>query len=100
MSLKDPGIKGKMWISKVVLPKPEEEGAREALVDAIDGLKEGKGSYPVPKIGNVEAEWTGWRKGVGKDAPRPELSEEEHYMNLMKEVESDVTILYFHGGAY
>ncbi|KAA6407856.1 MAG: hypothetical protein FRX48_08207 [Lasallia pustulata] len=100
MSLKDPGIKGKMWISKVTLPRPEEDDVRKAVVDAIEALKDGKETYTVPDIANVEAEWTGWRNGVGKDAPRPDLSEAEHYAHLMKEVSSDVTILYFHGGAY
>lgn len=100
MSLKDPGIKGKMWISKVTLPKPEEDDLRRAVVDAVDALKEGNEKYTVPDLAPVEAEWTGWRKDVGKDAPRPDLSESEHYEHLMKEVSSDVTILYFHGGAY
>ena len=100
MSLKDPGIKGKMWISKVTLPRPEEDDMRQAVVDAIEALKEGKETYTLPELANVEAEWTGWREGVGKDAPRPNLSEEEHYTNLTKEVSSDITILYLHGGGH
>ena len=89
-----------MWISKVTLPRPEEDDVRKVVVDAIEALKEGNETYTVPELANVEAEWTGWRAGVGKDAPRPDLSEEKQYAHLMKEVSSDVTILYFHGGGY
>ena len=96
---KDPGIKGPMWISKVVAPTPEED-ARIALVNAIEALKEKEEIYTVPDIKPVEAEWTGYRAGVDSNRPRLDLSEVEHYGRLMKEVKSDVTILYFHGGAY
>jgi len=100
LSLKDPGIKGPMWISKVVLQKPEENDVREALVKAIEGLKEGGETYTLPVLKPVEAEWTGYRSDVDANAPELDISEEEKYENLMKEVKSDVTILYFHGGAY
>lgn len=89
-----------MWISKVVLQKPEENDVREALVKAIEGLKEGGETYTLPVLKPVEAEWTGYRSDVDANAPELDISEEEKYENLMKEVKSDVTILYFHGGAY
>ena len=100
MSLRDPGIKGPLWVSKVTLPVPEEEDVRMALVDAIEALKEGGETYTVPHIVPVEAEWTGYRAGMDKHRHRIDLSEEQHYDRLMKEVTSNVTILYFHGGAY
>jgi hypothetical protein len=111
-SVRDPGIKGKMWISKVTLPKPEDseedsaggEGLspQEAIELAIAELGDGSETYPFPRAdaAAVEAEWTGYRSGVGKKAPLPPGSEEEQYSRLMAEVESDVTILYFHGGAF
>ena len=98
--LKDPGIKGAMWISKISFPRPEENAVREAVMGAIDALKEGQESVTTPEILPVEAEWTGFRKGVGAKRPRLDLSEEQHYTRLMQEVSSDVTVLYFHGGAY
>ena len=88
-----------MWISKVVAPSPEED-VRIALINVVEALKEGEEVYTVPDIKPVEAEWTGFKAGGGSNRPRLDLSEEEHYEHLMKEVKSDVTILYFHGGAY
>ena len=102
-SLKDPGIKGKMWISKVTLPKPEDKEGftpRDAVELAIKELGDGSETYTLPEMAAVEAEWTGYRTGVDSKAPRPNISEEEQYKKLMSEVKSDLTILYFHGGAY
>ncbi len=100
LSLKDPGIKGPMWISKVTLQRPAGDDVREALVKGIEGLKEGDETYTLPELKSVEAEWTGYRTGVDANAPELNISENEKYQNLMKEVKSDVTILYFHGGAH
>lgn len=98
-SMRDPGIKGPMWISKVELPAPEED-VRNAVVDAADGLKTSESqTFEIPPVRPVEAEWTGYRSGVDKKAPQPELSEEEKYKRLRKESKSDMTILYLHGGA-
>lgn len=98
-SMRDPGIKGPMWVSKVTLPRPEFD-VRDAVLRAIEDLKTGNETFDVPGIAAVEAEWTGYRKGVGKRTPQPDLSESEKYRELRKESPSDMTILYFHGGAY
>lgn len=102
-SLKDPGIKGMMWISKVTMPKPEEDGIREALFKAIDGLREtneAPGGYTEPALLPVEAEWTGHRADATSRSPDVMVSESEKYAELMREATSPITILYFHGGAY
>ena len=99
-SLKDPGIKGKMWISKVTFQVPKEDDARNLLISAIEDLKEGREIYTTPNLAPVEAEWTGYRANVDSNRPRPDLSEQDHYKKLMSEVSSSVTILYFHGGAH
>ncbi|KAL8670496.1 MAG: hypothetical protein Q9168_004978 [Polycauliona sp. 1 TL-2023] len=100
-SLKDPGIKGPMWISKVTLPQPEEDDIRAVLIEAIESLKgANNGVYTSPALVPVEAEWTGYRANVRHDRPRLDLSENQHYQKLMSEVTSAVTILYFHGGAH
>ena len=99
-SLKDPGIRGNMWISKVTLPVPPEDDIRNVVLKAIEDMKEGGEIYTIPDMSLVEAEWTGYRSGVHSSRPRPDLSEAQHYAKLMSEVSSPTTILYFHGGAY
>lgn len=100
ITLKDPGIKGKIWISKITLPMPEVDSLQKALIATIDELKEGKEKYTVPTMIPVEAEWTGYQADANSESPRLELSEAQHYDRLMAEVTSDVTILYLHGGAF
>ena len=99
--LRDLGIKGRIWIAKLTLLAPEDtEGPREALVRAIRELGDGQETYSLPEVTNVEGEWTGYRSGVDKNTPEPEISEKLKYARMMSEVKSKVTILYFHGGAY
>ncbi|CAL5872495.1 uncharacterized protein PFLUO_LOCUS6759 [Penicillium psychrofluorescens] len=98
-SMRDPGIQGPMWVSKVTLPEPGFD-VRDAVLSAIEDLNGNGGTFDVPGIGAVEAEWTGYRNGVGKREPQPDISEEEKYRELRKEAPSDTTVLYFHGGAY
>jgi hypothetical protein len=98
-SLRDPGIKGPMWVSKVALPKPEVQ-VRDALIKVIDGFKEGNETYDLPRLIDVEAEWTGHRAGADGKSTLPHISEEEKYKKLMDDTTEDMTILYFHGGAF
>ncbi|KAF2500384.1 hypothetical protein BU16DRAFT_245617 [Lophium mytilinum] len=99
-SCKDPGVKGDIWISRVTAPVPLEDDLRQLLFKTIDEMKQGDEEYTQPPLLPVGAEWTGYRANVAKDAPEPSISEEQKYENLMKEVTSDLTVLYFHGGAY
>jgi acetyl esterase/lipase len=103
ISLKDPGIKGKIWVSKVTMPKPGDDSIRQALFKAIESLKEadaGPGGYKEPELLPVEAEWTGYRAGATKTSPELRISEEQKYTELMNEVTSPATVLYFHGGGH
>lgn len=100
VSIRDPGVKGPVWISKVKADIPPEDDVRQTLFSAIDAMKTGEETYTKPEYQPVEAEWTGYRAGVSKDSPEPSLSEPEKFKKLMAETKSDVTILYFHGGAY
>lgn len=86
-------------MSKVRIPQPELD-VQDAVIKAIEELKEGGETYDIPGVGPVEAEWTGYRKGVDKNAPEPGLSEEQKYEALKKENNADMVVLYFHGGAY
>lgn len=99
-SMRDPGVKGPMWVANVTLPQPED-AVRDAVVAAIEELKvDGSETYDRPDIRAVEAEWTGYRSGVGKTATLPAISEEERYRELRKDAKADSVVLYFHGGAY
>jgi acetyl esterase/lipase len=101
ISRKDPGIKGPVSIAKVTIPAPlDENGPRDAIVRAIKELGDGTETYTLPDVEAVNAEWTGYRKGVLKNEPRPDVTEEDQYKILMSTVTSKTAILYFHGGAY
>ena len=100
LSLRDPGIRGPLWISKVTCPAPIETDVLDLLLGAIKELGDGTETFTIPKIAAVEGEWTGHRGCVDKNAARPNLSEADQYKSLMNETTSPATILYFHGGAY
>ncbi|KAI0377036.1 alpha/beta hydrolase fold-domain-containing protein [Hypomontagnella monticulosa] len=105
MTLKDPGVTGKIWVSAVASKVPPEQGIRDALLAAIDAMRDSstKGSAPsfkIPDIVPIEAEWTGYRAAATKESEPPEISEEEKYREMMKECKNPATMLYFHGGAY
>ncbi|KAH6707623.1 acetyl-hydrolase [Leptodontidium sp. MPI-SDFR-AT-0119] len=103
MSIKVPEIKGRIWVSRVTMPRPDEDDVRQALFKAIVGLREDgdeKGGFVEPELGPVEAEWVGYRAGATKGSTELRISEEQKYQEMMKEVESPTTVLYFHGGAY
>ena len=98
-SIRGTPAKGPMWISSVTLPRPEDD-VRTAVFKAIEALNTtGDETYALPTVVPVEAEWTGYRHGVEKDAPLPDLSEEEKYRMLRKE-SGEMVVLYLHGGAY
>ena len=100
-SIKDPGVKGNVWVSRYTIPKPEEDGdIRQLVFKAIDQLSEGGEVYSRPDLQPVYTEWTGYRADAKPGAPEPAISEDEKYQELLKEVTSDTVILYFHGGAY
>ncbi|KAI0429603.1 alpha/beta hydrolase fold-domain-containing protein [Xylaria sp. FL1042] len=106
MSLLDPGVKGRIWISNAVSDIPPERGIQEALMSAIRSMgdaeaREAGGLFEAPKLARVEAEWTGYRAGAGKDEPLPTaMPEEQKYEEMMRECRNATTVLYFHGGAY
>ncbi|KAF3036100.1 hypothetical protein E8E11_001866 [Didymella keratinophila] len=101
LTIKDPGIKGNVWVSKVKLDVPEEDDVRQLLFKAIEDMGTGKEQWTKPESQPLEAEWNGYRAQVlDPKAPQPEERDEKtEYAGLMKEVTSRVTVLYFHGGA-
>ncbi|RDW72034.1 hypothetical protein BP5796_08068 [Coleophoma crateriformis] len=100
---KDPGVKGRLWVATAGLKRPAEYDIRKALCEAIEQMKEPgaqPGGYTIPELQDVEAEWTGYRAGATKSSAPPRIPEAEKYKEMMREVSSPVTILYFHGGAF
>jgi acetyl esterase/lipase len=96
--MRAPPVKGKKWVSRYTIPV-ETDGAIDAIYTAIDAMKEGdEGVHRIERT-PVEVEWTGYRKDAKDNDPEPEISEAEKYAGLMKDVTSDVVILYIHGGA-
>ena len=105
MSLKAPEVKGRIWVSRVTMEKPQEDNIRQKLFKAIEGLREegndeaGRG-FTEPELKDVEAEWVGYRAGATKASVELKIPEKQKYEEMMKEVESPTTVLYLHGGAY
>ncbi|KXJ86296.1 acetyl-hydrolase-like protein [Microdochium bolleyi] len=103
MTLKDPGIKGRIWVSKVAADVPPETDVRDALMAAVEAMKDPRSAgEPLrsPSLDPVEAEWTGYRAAAGPDDQLPMISETEKYHEMMRECKRKSTVLYFHGGAY
>ncbi|KAJ4305266.1 hypothetical protein N0V90_000797 [Kalmusia sp. IMI 367209] len=100
LTTKDPGVKGKIWVSKVHLKTPDEDEARQLVFKAISDMGTGDEQWAKCDTSPVEGEWTGGRAGVSDAEPEPAgLSEQEKYAKLTGEVTSKTTLLYFHGGA-
>ena len=102
LTLQDKGAKGKLWAARTVVPKPLDEGTREAVFGAIQNMGDGTERYTKPQSEDVRAEWIGHREAKSETEALPDVSEEEKYRLLMAEPErkSKVTVLYLHGGAY
>ncbi|KAL1799731.1 hypothetical protein ACET3X_000073 [Alternaria dauci] len=100
LTCKDPGVKGKIWVSKVKQNVPEEDDIRQLMFKAIEDMGTGDEKWTKPDQRPLEAEWNGYRAAVKDDEPEPpSMSDAEKYENLVKETSSKVTLLYFHGGA-
>ncbi|PVI06109.1 acetyl-hydrolase [Periconia macrospinosa] len=107
LTTKDPGIKGKMWISKFSSPvdatDEDVQDVRRLVLEAVDAMcttDEQRNSYDKPPSRPLEAEWTGYRaKASDSDPEPPNLTEKDKYNKLVGETTTKVTTLYFHGGA-
>ncbi|KZM21959.1 uncharacterized protein EKO05_0005065 [Ascochyta rabiei] len=101
LTTKDPGIKGNVWVSKVKLDVPKEDDVRQLVFKTIEDMGTGNEHWTKPETRPLEAEWNGYRADApDPKAPQPtDRDEKQEYANLMKEVTSKVTLLYFHGGA-
>ncbi|KAK3905057.1 alpha/beta hydrolase fold-domain-containing protein [Staphylotrichum tortipilum] len=100
-----PAVKGKFWISTYTCPPPPtgSMGLQDAIAKGIDGLRSERlpaPEYDMPVPAPTDGEWTGHRAGATADTRLPDAPQRSLYDELMREVTSPVTVLYFHGGAY
>lgn len=103
LTLRDQGVKGRIWVSTYTSAPPPETGIRDALVGAVKSMADPDLPPPevvVPEFAAVEAEWTGYRAGASPGDAPPSKSESDKYREMMKEVTHPTTVLYLHGGAY
>ncbi|KAK4134881.1 hypothetical protein BT67DRAFT_378913, partial [Trichocladium antarcticum] len=105
MAAKAPPLKGKIWISTYTCPPPPREqlNLQAIVARGIDELWDPnvpKAAYHMPDPVPVEAEWTGYRADATAESALPGLPPRELYTEMMKEVRSPLTILYFHGGGH
>lgn len=56
-SLHDPGIMGKMWISKTTFPAPEQDDVLKILNQAVEDLKQPSENFTPTTMADVEAEF-------------------------------------------
>lgn len=106
---RDPGIKGRIWIATYTAPVPPEPSIRDCVIRTVESMRapntDGTTLEPLkdvnwPDLVPVEAEWTGYRAGATAQSRLPPITEAEKYVEMMKEVKTQTTVLYFHGGAY
>ena len=101
-TLIEPQVKGPSWVSRTSFPAPKDDtkGSQSLLERAIEALGDGNAQYTRPSIQAVDVRWTGHRPGVGEEEAEPSALEQEKYRDLMKDVKSPLTIMYFHGGGF
>lgn len=87
-------------MSRLRFRAPPQADARRLLLDTIKYLGTGTEKFPCPPIADVPVHWVGRRKGVGKDAPEPNISAEKKFKALNQEVENPLTCMYMYGGAH
>lgn len=97
-------VRGRIWISTYTTPvPPEPESITAALGKVIETLN--NPDVPVPRIQlpdvvPVSGEWTGYRAAAKENEPAPKISDQDKYIEMMKEVKKPTTVLYLHGGGH
>lgn len=86
-------------MSRVALFSPEDDHARQMLLETIDSLSRTSEICTKPNPAPVKGEWVGHQRNVSPQAPEPNITEKGKYHGLMRDVSSEVTMLYVHGGA-
>ncbi|KOC12618.1 hypothetical protein AFLA70_150g002281 [Aspergillus flavus AF70] len=93
--------RGGVWIARTSFSAPTNPAIRDVLYTVIHRLKkEYHRISPVEEtpVIDVGVEFIGPRSQVPDDAPEPDIPEEEKLRALLQECNSELTILYAHGG--
>lgn len=105
-SFRERPLKGPILVSKVKIPRPndeEGEALHSKLLDVFKAKSEGVEQLdpPAAPCASYDGEWIGVRKDV-KDpkAPQPDVSEREKFNGIQQNRQNDITLFYVSGGAW
>ena len=102
-SVRDRGVKESVWVAKDIFLAPAEEDndARHFISSAITTLGRGNEVFKFPETSNVAVEWVGnHTSGNNSTVVTTEIAEKDKFVNLMKDIKTQTTILYVFGGGY
>lgn len=77
--------------------KNEQDGIRDLIDEAIRKYGRGHESYTQPSIDPIDAWWTTYDDG---GAYSSSTTGRERYDQVMRSINSDTIIMYFHGGGF
>ena len=98
LSTRDLPFKGPLWISRIAFPVVGDYELRRIFLQAVTELGDGAVRFALSDTDSVKAEWNGYQRS--KPRREAKLSEREAYDCLLRDVSSEVTVLYVHGGGY
>ena len=98
LSTRNLPFKGPLWISRTTLPVIGDEELRRIFLQAITELGDRAVTFALSDTETIEVEWNGYRRSKPQEESR--MSERELYDCLLRDVSSEVTIIYVHGGGY
>jgi hypothetical protein len=98
---KDSQAKGPMWVIRTKFEKEDgRDNIRQVVKEALDCLAPCEASVGEFTVDNVKAQWTSFNPSAGEGEPEPSVSEQEKYDSMMKDITTDIVVLYAHGGFY
>jgi hypothetical protein len=87
-------------VAKFTLPSPPEEQTRQLLLAMIDKFNDHHVPYSRPLNTQIDLEWAGFRPGVRKDTPEPQIPELDQYHGLIRDATRQGVVMLLYGGAF
>jgi hypothetical protein len=94
----DAPAEGNVWVSRLTIAGNGEAGVAAAVKEAIELTGDGTEIFTMPACEDITAEWVSCRPGGKKEDPEPKVPENWKYFSMLKDLKSDVVMLYAHGG--